>query len=60
MEVLMVVALWNMTPSGLAVSIIKADGGGSKLHLRQTIWRHIPQGRISAMMIVVTRLVMVL
>jgi hypothetical protein len=26
----MVVALWDMTPSRLAVSIIRADGGGSK------------------------------
>jgi len=31
MEVLMVAALWDMTPSGLAVSIIRTDDGGSKL-----------------------------
>jgi hypothetical protein len=30
MEVLLVVALWDMTPSGLAVSIIRADDGGNK------------------------------
>jgi hypothetical protein len=31
MEVLMVVALWDMTPFRLAVSIIRADDGDSKL-----------------------------
>jgi hypothetical protein len=45
----MVMALWDMTPSRLAVSIIRvpmmevASFSETSVHLHQTIRRHIPQ-----------------
>jgi len=61
----MVVVLWDMTPSRLAVSIIRVDDGGSQLFwnvgaLASGYMASYSARQQSAMMIVVIRLLMMM